>query len=120
MPGQVDDVVNLSLGYEKGGFSARLSMVYQSSSLQISEDAEIGSLAKSVGKNEALDSYTGSFTRWDMTVRQKFKGNYTIFANLNNITNTPEISYLAGSRKNLITRNIVYGFTFDLGLRYKF
>ncbi|MCF8380771.1 MAG: TonB-dependent receptor [Bacteroidales bacterium] len=120
MPGQVDDVINLSIGYEKRGFSARLSMVYQSSSLQISEDSEIGGLAKSVGKNESLDNYTGSSTRWDMTVKQKFKKNYTLYANLNNITNTPETSYLAGSKNNLITRNIVYGFTFDIGLRYKF
>jgi TonB-dependent receptor len=120
MPGQVDDVINLSFGYEKGGFSARLSMVYQSSSLQISEDAEIGGLAKSVGKNEALDNYTGSFTRWDMTIRQKFKENFTIFANVNNITNTPEISYLSGSKNNLITRHYVYGMTADIGLRYKF
>ncbi len=120
MPGQVDDVVNLSIGYEKRGFSARISMVYQSSSLQVSEGASIGSLAKSVGTNAALDSYTGSSTRWDMTVRQRFKKNFTLFANLNNITNTPEITYLAGSKNNLLTRNIVYGFTWDIGLRYKF
>jgi len=120
MPGQVDDVVNLSIGYEKKGFSARISMVYQSSSLRVSEDASIGSLARSVGKNEALDNYTGSFTRWDMIVKQTFKKKYTIYANLNNITNTPETAYIYGSRGNLKTREVVYGMTFDIGFRYKF
>jgi len=121
MPGQVDDVVNLSLGYEKGGFSARISMSYQSSSLKVNEDdPEIGSLQKSVGKDEDLDSFTGSFTRWDLSVKQRFRKNFTIYLNVNNITNTPEISYLAGSTKKLYTRNIVYGMTLDVGLRYKF
>lgn len=120
MPGQVDDVLNLSIGYERGGFSARLSMVYQNSSLAVSEDAEPGQLKKSVGQNENLDSYTGSFTRWDLVVKQKIKKSFTIYLNVNNITNTPEISYLAGSTKNLYTRYMVYGMTMDLGLRYRF
>jgi len=120
MPGQVDDVINLALGYEKGGFSARLSMIFQSSSLKVSEDAQIGSLARSVGINEEFDNYSGAFTRWDLVVKQKFFKNFTLYANLNNITNTPEISYQAGSSKNLITRHVVYGMTFDIGLRYKF
>jgi outer membrane receptor protein involved in Fe transport len=120
MPGQVDDVINLAIGYEKRGFSARLSMIYQSSSLQISESAEIGSLARSVGKNSDFDNYSAAFTRWDLILKQKFGENFTLFANMNNITNTPEINYQAGSNKNLITRHVVYGMTFDIGLRYKF
>jgi len=120
MPGQVDDVINLAFGYEKGGFSARLSMIFQSASLNVSESAEIGSLARSVGKNEDFDSYSAAFTRWDLILKQKFGENFTLFANMNNITNTPEINYQAGSNKNLITRHVVYGMTFDIGLRYKF
>jgi len=120
MPGQVDDVINLSLGYEKRGFSARLSMVYQGSSLLVSEDASIGSLARSVGENADYDNYTEAFTRWDLIFKQKVNENFTLFANVNNITNTPERSYMAGSIQNLITRNVVYGMTFDVGLRYKF
>jgi TonB-dependent receptor len=120
MPGQVADVINLSLGYEKRGFSARLSMVYQGSSLVVSEDAEMGSLARSVGQNEDYDNYSEAFTRWDLIVKQKLNKNFTIYANMNNITNTPERSYMAGSIQNLITRDVVYGMTFDLGIRYKF
>jgi TonB-dependent receptor len=120
MPGQVADVINLSLGYEKRGFSARLSMVYQGSSLLVSEGAGIGSLARSVGQNKDYDNYTEAFTRWDLIVKQKLTKNFTIYANMNNITNTPERSYMAGSVQNLITGNVVYGMTFDLGVRYKF
>jgi TonB-dependent receptor len=120
MPGQVADVINLSLGYEKRGFSARLSMVYQGSSLVVSEGASIGSLARSVGQNEDFDNYSEAFTRWDLIVKQKLNKNFSIYANMNNITNTPERSYMAGSIENLITRNVVYGMTFDIGVRYKF
>lgn len=120
MPGQVADVINLSLGYEKRGFSARLSMVYQGSSLVVSEGASIGSLARSVGLNEDYDNYSEAFTRWDLIVKQKLNKNFSIYANMNNITNTPERSYMAGSIENLITRNVVYGMTFDIGVRYKF
>ena len=55
-----------------------------------------------------------------MTIKQRIKSNFTIFANVNNITNTPEISYLFGSKNNLITKYYVYGMTADIGLRYKF
>jgi len=120
MPGQVDDVINLSLGYEKKGFSARLSMVYQGSSLLVSEDPSIGSLARSVGENADYDNYTEAFTRWDLIFKQKVNENFTLFANVNNITNTPERSYMAGSTQNLLTRDVVYGMTFDVGIRYKF
>lgn len=120
MPGQVNGVINVALGYEKRGFSARLSMMYQSASLKVSEDAEIGSLAKSVGENEYYDNYTESFIRWDLTLKQKLNKRFTLYANLNNITNTPEKSYMAGSKEKLLTRDVVYGMTFDIGIRYKF
>ncbi len=120
MPGQVDDVINLSIGYEKKGFSLRLSMVYQSYSLAVSEDANVGSLAHSVGINEDLDNYTEASIRWDLSVKQKINKNFSVYLNVNNISNTPEKTYLAGSVEKLYTRNIVYGTTADLGLSYRF
>lgn len=120
MPGQVDDVLNLSIGYEKKGFSFRLSMVYQSYSLAVNEDANVGSLAHSVGINEDLDNYTEASIRWDLSVKQKINKNFSVYLNVNNISNTPEKTYLAGSVEKLYTRNFVYGTTADLGLSYRF
>ena len=61
MPGQVDYVGNISLGYEKGGFSGRVSLIVQGPSLQ------------TIGTRSELDGYNGSFARWDLILRQKIK-----------------------------------------------
>jgi hypothetical protein len=120
MPGQVNDVLNLSVGYEQGNFSLRLSMQYQTSSLSVNDEISIGSLSKSVGKNENLDSYTGESTRWDLTAKQKIKNNFIVYLNVNNISNVPETSFISGSTERLYTKNLIYGSTVDLGLRYRF
>ncbi len=56
MPNQPDDILNVTLGYDIGGFSARLSFVYQDNIL--------------VGINRTykeLDAYTAAYKRWDFT-----------------------------------------------------
>lgn len=120
MPGQVDDLLNLSIGYERKGFSARISMIYQGESLFVDEEAEIGRLARSVGAVPEKDNFVGASTRWDLVVRQKIRRNFELFFYLNNITNVREKTFLAGSTKKLITGNFVYGTTADIGLTYKF
>ncbi len=120
MPGQVDHLLNLSLGYEKRGFSARISMIYQGESLFVQEEAEIGRLARSVGPIPALDNYVGPSTRWDLVVKQKIRDNWQVFLYVNNITNVKEQTFLAGSSNRLLTSNFVYGTTVDLGLTYTF
>ena len=120
MPGQVDDLLNLTLGYEKRGFSARISMVYQGESLFVEKDAEIGALARSVGVRAELDSYNQASTRWDLSIKQNINRNFQIFLNVNNLTNAMDVAYLAGSSNHLITSMFAYGMTADLGLTYKF
>ncbi len=120
MPGQVDNLLNLSIGYEKGGFSARVSMIYQGESLFVQEETEIGRLAKSVGAIPELDNFVGASTRWDLVVKQKIRDRWQAFLYVNNFTNVKEQTFLAGSSKRLITGNFVYGTTVDLGLTYTF
>ncbi len=120
MPGQVNHLLNLSLGYERGGFSARVSMIYQGESLFVEEEPEIGRLARSVGATPEKDNYVGPTTRWDLVVKQDIKDHFEVFLYVNNFTNVKEQTYLAGSLNNLITSNYVYGMTIDLGLTYKF
>ena len=108
MPNQPDDVFNLTLGYDIGGFSARLSYVYQDNVL--------------TGVNrtyDELDSYTASSNRWDFTAYQNLpwlKGNLQVYLNANNITNTPDRSFTSTLRK--LSSVQYYGRTYDLGLRY--
>ena len=120
MPGQVDDLFNISLGYERKGFSARVSMIYQGESLFAEEEPDMGRLAKSVGITADKDNYVGPTTRWDLVVKQKIKENFQVFLYVNNFTNVREETFLAGSVKRLITSSFVYGMTIDLGVTYKF
>ncbi len=120
MPGQVDDLVNLAIGYERKGFSARVSMIYQGQSLFVDEEPEIGQLARSVGGTAEKDNFVGATTRWDLVVKQKIKDNFQVFLYVNNFTNVKEHTFIAGSVNQLNTSNYVYGMTLDIGLTYKF
>jgi TonB-dependent receptor len=106
MPGQVDYVGNISLGYEKGGFSGRISLVLQGPSLQF------------IGTRPELDGYNGSFARWDLVLRQKFGKNWSVYFNLNNFTNYSETAFLGNT--SYPTREEVFGWTADIGVRYVF
>jgi TonB-dependent receptor len=120
MPGQVDNLVNLSIGYEKRGFSARISMIHQGVSLFAQEEPEIARLAPSVGITEEKDNYVAATTRWDLVVMQKIGEHFQIFLYVNNFTNVREENFLAGSVRHLVTSSFSYGATVDLGLTYKF
>lgn len=106
-PGQADHIVNISLGYEKGGFSGRVSMVYQGATL-----GDIGTRAE-------LDGFTDEFTRWDLIMKQKIgDSGFTVILNVNNISDTPERTFL-GSR-TFVTREEFFGWTGDIGVQYRF
>lgn len=109
MPNQSDDVFNVTLGYDIGGFSARLSYVYQDNVL--------------VGINRTyheLDAFTDAYKRWDFTAYQKIPKveGLQVYLNVSNITNTPDRSYTS-TLKKLSSVNY-YGSTWDIGVRYKF
>jgi TonB-dependent receptor len=110
MPEQPDDIFNLTLGYDIGGFSARLSYVYTDNVL-----AGINRTYKE------LDSYTDAYKRWDLTAYQKLPwldGGLQLFLNVNNITNTPDRSFTSELQKAASVQ--YYGRTVDLGVRYSF
>jgi TonB-dependent receptor len=106
MPGQADKVANLSIGYEKGNFTGRVSMIYQGSALQY------------VGTISEEDGYTDASIRWDFTMQYEFIKGLSMFFNLNNFSNTPEKAFLG--IESFPTREEYYGWTGDLGVRYKF
>lgn len=107
MPDQPKHILNITLGYDIGGFSARLSYLYQT-------DKFI-----SIGNKPILDSFTGEYSRWDLTLQQKLGMGIQVFANLTNLNNRPDENF-SGDRYRSPTYTEYYGFTMDLGVRYNF
>ena len=105
MPGQADYLGNLSIGYEKGGFSGRISVVFQGKSLSY------------VGPRAELDGFTDQLTRWDIAIQQKLFEKISAFLNINNLSNTPESSSLGVLKYP--TDEEFFGWTVDLGIKYK-
>ena len=81
-------------------------MIYQGPALQ------------TVGTRSELDGYTDDYVRWDMVFRQKITSGFSVYANFNNITNKAEKAFL-GSR-NFPTREEYFGWSAEVGFRYKF
>ncbi len=106
---QPDDVLNLTLGYDIGGFSARLSFLYQDNVLRSYDPEE-----------KELDEYTAAYYRWDFTAYQRlpwFKG-LQLYLNVNNITDRPDRRYRSLNQKLSFVE--YYGRTADFGIRYNF
>jgi TonB-dependent receptor len=110
MPNQPNDVFNFTLGYDVGGFSARLTFLYQNNIL--------------TGVNrtyDELDSYTAAYGRWDFTAYQKLpwlNERFQVYLNANNITNTPDRAFISVLQK--LSSLQYYGRTVDIGIRYGF
>lgn len=104
MPGQADKMGNLTLGYERGGFSGRISLVFQGRSLAV------------VGTRAETDGYTDSYYRWDLAMQQKLFSGISVFLNISNITAASDKS----SNQRYLTAEQYYGSGGELGVRYKF
>ncbi|GAB4402431.1 MAG: TonB-dependent receptor [Bacteroidia bacterium] len=102
MPQQPDLLYNVSLGYEKGPFSGRASVVYQGNSLF------------SLGNRAEGDQYTIETLRLDVAATMRVHKRLKLFLNFNNLTNQPEQALF---NQNLSNQEY-FGFTADLGLRF--
>jgi len=106
MPNQSDDIANVAIGYDKGPFSARLSMLYQ------------GKTLSSVGERPELDGFTADLLRMDLSVKYKLMKYIVLFFNWNNITNEPDESFQQQTRYP--TDREFYSWTADFGIGYAF
>ena len=105
MPSQPPHIFNLSLGYDIGRFSARVSSIFQ------------GTKARSYSVNKDFDSFDLEFWRWDASVKQDFGTNWSFFLNLNNFGDQQDISF---TRNEQFLNNIEsYGFTATAGIQFK-
>jgi TonB-dependent receptor len=128
MPHQPNDVLNLTVGYDLGGLSARLSFLFQGQMLGTGGSGETagnirGSSSRmgnvAIGIRPELDPYTDDYYRWDLTVQQKlpWKG-WQTYLNANNITDSIDQQSLSVLGK--LKAREYYGRTFDVGIRYSF
>lgn len=111
MVDQPAHIANVTVGYDIGGFSARVSYLFQTDRVS-SVDAQV----------PVLDQFSGTYSRFDATLRQQFSGRMQgleIYANLNNLNNRSDRSFQGGPTGSP-TYIEYYGFSMDIGARYRF
>jgi outer membrane receptor protein involved in Fe transport len=107
MPNQPSDIMNATIGYDLKGFSARVSFLYQTDILT------------SLATDPAGDRFTDDYFRVDVSVKQNLPHNMQVFANFNNLNNRADYNFQS-SIGDYPTFIEYYGFTMDIGVRYKF
>ena len=107
LEGQPEFFGNVSLGYDIGGFSARISLFFQ------------GAYTSQYSADGRTDIVTNSLKKWDLSLKQQLASYIAVMLNINNLTNADEST----SVKNRITglelpyHNDNYGLTADLGVQ---
>lgn len=110
LPDQPSDILNVTLGYDFKGFSGRVSMLYQSKTTT-------GSFGRQF--ESADDLFVDDYLRIDVSLQQKIQADLQVYANLNNLNNRQDVR-LQSNTDLYPTRKEYYGFTMDVGVRYKF
>ena len=103
---QPDDILNVSFGYDYGGFSGRLSYVFQ------------GNAVTNIGGYPEQDGFSKDYARLDFSARQRlpwFNGLqlYLDVTNLNGESNISAQKSIGG-----FTNEQFYGLVANLGIRY--
>ncbi|WP_211217427.1 TonB-dependent receptor [Neolewinella persica] len=104
--GQASDIFNASLGYDIGGFSARVSGSYQGTKL-----SGYSSIADK-------DRFNKEFWRMDAALKYRFSRRLNVFLNLNNLTNQQDVSFFRNERFE--TSRATFGTTATVGVEVKF
>ena len=105
-------IANITLGYDFKGFSARLSYLYQ--------DDKVNSID---AQQPVLDTFSGAYSRFDLALRQKLSGRFDgleFFTNFNNLNNREDQSFQGSPASGKPTYTEYYGFSMDIGARYRF
>jgi outer membrane receptor protein involved in Fe transport len=111
LPGQSDHVGNVSLFYEKYGFSARLALNMQSASIYELK-AYVNTSTKAV---TSYPDYTDNHTQLDCALSQKLPGNVTVLLEFNNLTNEPSRLYM--NTPDYLSQKEYYSWTVHAGVK---
>jgi TonB-dependent receptor len=98
---------NFAVGYDIDGFSARVSVFHQGS---------FKTLFSAYGR---ADQETDSYTRWDVSLKQRVTPNVSLLFNLNNFTNIEEATSIVNRNAgwDLLNTSRKYGLAADFGVR---
>jgi TonB-dependent receptor len=108
MPNQPSHIANLTVGYDFKGFSARFSLLYQTDTSTFIN-----------ATNPLFDTFSGDYTRLDLAVRQKLRRGLEVFANFNNLNSRADRSFRGAEDANPSFIEY-YGFTMDIGARFRY
>jgi len=105
---QPNHIMNMSLGYDYRGFSARVSMLHRSD------------IFRQTNFWPELRQASAAFRRYDLSIKQTLpvKG-MDLYLNVSNITSAEDINEMLNVARSISSRQN-YGRTVDLGLRYAF
>lgn len=97
---------NVSLGYDIGGFSGRISMFHQSK-----HDSSFSAVG--LGDRTIM-----AYTRFDLALKQKITNNLSVFLNVSNLTNEEDAYVLENRRWNreMFDQSERYGRTAEFGI----
>lgn len=101
---------NISLGYDVGNFSGRISLFHQ------------GEHNVSYSASGLSDQVTNAFTRIDLALKQRITDNLSLFFNISNLTNTEDGSSIDNrvEDRKLFNQSEKYGLTADFGATIQF
>jgi TonB-dependent receptor len=104
---QPEFFANVALGYDIDGFSGRISLYHQ------------GEYTRSFTSNGRGDRVVKSYSRLDLSLKQKITSNISVLLNINNLTDTeePVSSSYTGPGWDLPVTSQKYGVTADFGVR---
>jgi TonB-dependent receptor len=111
LPGQSDHVGNISLFYEKYGFSARLALNLQSAYIYELK-AYVNTSTKIV---TPYPDYTDNHAQLDCALSQKLPGNITALLEFNNLTNAPSRLYMNST--DYLSQKEYYSWTVHAGVK---
>jgi TonB-dependent receptor len=98
---------NAAIGYDIGGFSGRVSVFYQ------------GQYVQQYSPDGVNDIRVDKFTKLDIALRQQLSPMFSVYLNINNVTNVQETTSRANTVMgwNINRGAEFYGTTADFGLR---
>ncbi|HEY9164795.1 MAG TPA: TonB-dependent receptor [Candidatus Kryptonia bacterium] len=98
---------NAALGYDLGGFSARLSVFYQ------------GDYVQQYSPYDQSDIHVKQYMKWDLALRQQLSSVFSLYLNVDNITNIRERTSYSDVPMSwdLLRTEELYGTSADFGVR---
>jgi TonB-dependent receptor len=108
LPSQSDHIANLSVGYEKYGFSIRVAGTYRSEFFEETEDPS----------DPAFDRYQDDHVQLDVTSKYRINDHVQVFANAINLNDEPLYAYFGDPDYN--SQYEEYGPSYEAGVRLDF